>query len=209
MMLNVAANFEDEYLDELSKYPEVRVVFGRLATDFVGGGCESALLKDISRQRLQSYVQRAKEKGIAFNYVINSPSVNNEEHSSHGKGELNRLLEFLSSLDLESVTIANPFLVLYIKRNFPNLRTKASANFAIDSLEKARYVRNMGIDILVLDPLLINRDFAALRAIRQALGDEIEILVNNNCLMNCPFLETGSDRRTSRRTKGLAIHGSR
>ncbi len=187
-MLNVAAHFDTDYIDEISTIPEVQVLFGRLPIDFVGGGCDASLLPNVSKSQLEAYVAHARAKGIRFNYVINAPSTNNAEFTTEGRRELNQLLEFLASLDLESVTVASPFLALYIRRNFRALKLKASANFAIDSVEKGRQVRDMGVEILVLDPLLVNRDFAALRAIRRALGDEIEILVNNNCLLNCPFL---------------------
>lgn len=188
MIFNVATYYDNKYLEEVSKFKEVKVLYGKLPSDFVGGGCETSLLNDISRDYLVSFIKDAKQKGISFNYVINAPSINNDEYSKEGRKQLDELLDFLQGLDLESVTVANPFMVMYIKKNFEKLRLKASANFNIDSVEKAKHVKSLGTDILVLDPLLVNRDFKALKEIRKAIGEEIEILLNNNCIMNCSFL---------------------
>lgn len=188
MILNVATDFSEEFLEDLSKYKEVKVLFGKVPSDFIGGGVDASLLNDISYDYLISYIEKAKKKNIKFNYVINALVMNNQEFSRVGKIKLDELLDLLNGLDLESVTITNPYLVMYIKKSFKKLVLKASANFNVDSVEKARKVKEMGVDILVLDPLLVNKDFEALSKIRNEIGEDVELIVNNNCLINCPLL---------------------
>lgn len=188
MELNVAANFDKRFIDEMAKYKEVKTVFGKMATDFVGGGIETSMLQDISRDELREYIEYARGKGISFNYVINAPILNNDEFTKEGKEQLNQLLEFLDTLKLEAVTVANLYMIHYIKKNYPQIRIKTSATLGIDSVDKAKYLESLGVDILVLDPLLVNRNFKMLKAIRNAVSCEIELIVNNNCLERCPYL---------------------
>ncbi len=188
LKLNVAANFEDGFLDQIAKYPEVKVVFGKMKFDFIGGGVESNLLKDISYDDFIAYVQKTQSLGMNFNYVINAPAMGNEEFTLEGQKKLDELLSKLNQLDIEAVTVANPFLIQYIKRKFNNLPIKASSIMMIDSVQKAQFVKNLGADIIVLDSLLTNRDFVNLKKIRNEISGEIEIMLNNNCIMNCPML---------------------
>jgi collagenase-like PrtC family protease len=188
MKLNVAANFDMDFIDKLSKFKEVSVVFGRLSSDFIGGGIESSKLQDISLDYLKKYIEHANSKNIQFNYVMNAPILNNEEFTDTGKEKINNLLEVLQTLNLEALTVANLFLIHYIKKNFPKIPMKSSANMMIDSVDKAKYFQNLGVDIIVLDPLLVNRNFKMLKAIRKAISGEIEVILNNNCIIRCPYL---------------------
>lgn len=188
MNLNVAANFDMKFIDEMAKFKEVTTIFGKMSTDFVGGGIETSMLPDVSKEDLRKYVEYAHSKNIKFNYVINAPILNNDEFTAEGKKKLNELLEFLDTLDLEAVTVSNLYMIHYIKKNFPNIRIKSSATIMIDSVDKAKYLEKIGVDILVLDPLLVNRNFKMLKAIREAVSCEIELIVNNNCIIRCPYL---------------------
>lgn len=189
MILNVANScFSEKFLEDVSKFSTVKILFGKLPDDVIGGGCDAALLPDVSKDRMVEYIRKAYSKGILFNYVINSPHLNDLETSENGKKRIRELLDFLNTLPLESVTVANPFLIMFIKKNYKNLRIKASANFMVDSVDKAVKLKQMGVDIIVLDPLLVNRNFETLKKIRSVIGEEIELIVNNNCLLNCPML---------------------
>jgi collagenase-like PrtC family protease len=55
----------------------------------------------------------------------------------------------------------------------------------IDSVRKARFFQDIGIDRISVSPDL-NRDPKMLRAIRRAVAADIEILVNSSCLLDCP-----------------------
>lgn len=188
MKLNIATNFDENLIREAARYKEAVVLFGKASDDFIGGGVDKSLLKDISFDKVEGYIKLSKKYGIDFNYVLNAPTTANYEFTESGKEKINNILDRLSELELESVTVGNPYLIKYIKENFKRIRIKASANLAIDSVEKARKVKKMGVDILVLDPLLINRDFETLKKIKNEIGGELELIVNNNCLMDCPYL---------------------
>jgi len=43
----------------------------------------------------------------------------------------------------------------------------------------------MGADCVMLDSLLVNREFEVLRAIRKAVKVELQLLVSNNCMQSC------------------------
>jgi collagenase-like PrtC family protease len=188
MKISVAANFEEGYLERLAKHKEVVNVYGKLPADFIGGGYETSKLPDVSVEKLESYIRKANNLGISFSYVINATVMNNDEYTKAGIKKLHELLSFLDTQNLESVTVSNVYLIHYIRKNFPNLPIKISANLMIDTVEKARHFESLGAKIIVLDPMLVNRNMKMLKAIRRAVSCELELIVNNNCFTKCPYL---------------------
>ncbi len=76
--LSVATNFDDGLLDAVSGYP-VMEVFGKLSSDAIGGGRASFTLPPLSLKRLERHVEKARSKGIGFNYLLNPACMDNRE----------------------------------------------------------------------------------------------------------------------------------
>lgn len=188
MRINIAANYEEGFIDKISRYKEVTTIFGKLASDYIGGGIETSKLSEISLDYLRDYINLAASKNISFNYILNAPVLGNNEFTAEGRQRVHELLELLDSLELESVTVANLYLIHYIRKNFSNIPVKTSATMMIDSVDKAKYMERLGVKILVLDPMLVNRDLKMLKAIRKAVSCDIELIINNNCISRCPYL---------------------
>jgi collagenase-like PrtC family protease len=186
MRLAIAANYDGEIVGKLAGFP-VGEVYGKFPADAVGGGRASYMGTPLSRRDLADYVGVLEKHGIAFNYLLNSACLGNREWSRRWQRKLLRLLESLGTMGIRRLTVSTPYLLGRIKAAFPEFYIKAGIYAQIDTPRRARFWHDLGADALTLESFSINRDFAALRAIRQAVRCELQLIANHPCLPNCPM----------------------
>lgn len=189
MRLSVATNFESDLIEGLSDYP-ILELYGKLREDAIGGGRASYHLAYVSKNKLEKHVRLAHEKGIEFNYLLNSACLGNREITRPGQKEIESLLDWLCNIKVDSVTVASPYLLKMIKLRYPALKVRISTFSGVDRVIKAKMWEDMGADCIVLDGLLVNRELKTLEKIRNAIKTDLELLVNNNCLQSCIFCNT-------------------
>jgi collagenase-like PrtC family protease len=186
MKITLASNFDDALIERVRPYP-VDELFGKLSADATGGGRASYQIVNVGRRRVAEHVRAARAAGIRFNYLLNGACLDNREFTRQGQKEIRSLLDWLSEIGVEAVTISSPFLLRIVKECYPHLRTRISVFACVDHVRKARMWQDLGADSLVLDSLLVNREFRLLKAVRQAVSLELELMVNNSCLSSCAF----------------------
>lgn len=183
---SLATNFDPALLEAVRSYPVVEV-YGKLPRDAVGGGRASVMLTPLSGRRLRRHVEEAHRAGIQFNYLLNGACLDNVEFTRRGQRKIQRLLGRLDETGVDAVTVAIPFLAALVKRRFPRLRVRVSVFAGVDESSAARFWEDLGADVIALNGPFVNRDFAVLRRIRQAVRCELELLANNSCLQYCPM----------------------
>lgn len=186
MKISLATNFDDALIERVRRYP-VDEIFGKLTSDVTGGGRASYQVVGIGRRRVARHVRAARAAGIRFNYLLNAACLDNRESTRRGQREIRSLLDWISEIGVQAVTVGSPFLLRIVKTCYPHLRTRVSVFASIDHVRKARMWEELGADCLVLDSLLVNREFKLLRAVRAAVACELELLVNNSCLSSCAY----------------------
>ena len=186
MHLSVATNFDDELIRRLEGYP-VAEVFGKLPCDFVGGGRPSYLLSPISRRRFQRHVDLARSFGIGFNYLLNAACLDNLEFTRRGQRAIERILRWLADSQVTSITVSVPYLLELIKQRFPDFEVKVGVFARVATVQQAKFWEGLGADCLTLDPLVVNRDFKTLAAIRASVRCRLQLLANSDCLLYCPL----------------------
>jgi collagenase-like PrtC family protease len=186
MKLAVAANYDAELVGKLAGLP-VGEIYGKFPADAVGGGRASYMGTPLSRQDLANYVAVLAKHGIAFNYLLNSACLGNREWSRRWQRKLMRLLESLGSMGIRRLTVSTPYLLERVKTTFPEFYIKAGIYAQIDTPRRAQFWQELGADALTLESFSINRDFAALRAIRQSVRCDLQLIANHPCLPNCPM----------------------
>ncbi|SHK61700.1 U32 family peptidase [Paramaledivibacter caminithermalis] len=187
MNISIATNFDNKLIDLVKQYG-VTNLFGKLKNDFIGGGLEREHLDDIDRLKVENHVKYAHKNNMTVNYTLNSPCLGNDEFTYEGKQHIKELLDWLTEIKIDSVTVSIPALLRYIKKEYPNLEVKISSSVCVDSVAKAKRWVEFGADCIVLDPMVVNRNFKILKAIRDAVDIELELIVNNNCMYECPLL---------------------
>jgi collagenase-like PrtC family protease len=187
LKLSVAYSFQKNLIPELGRYPEVTEIFGKLLNDNIGGGRSSLTFQPVSKRNLIDSVNEAHKFKIKFNYLLNGSTLNGLEQTRSGQKKIHNQLEFLSKNCIDGVTVASPYLLRLIKKQYPCFETKISAFAAIDHPEKAKQWFDMGADVLCISAISCNRDFKKLEAIRNAVKCELQLIVNSTCLSNCSY----------------------
>jgi collagenase-like PrtC family protease len=185
MKFSVACNFDDALLEGLRGYP-VYEIYGKLTSDYFGGGRPSFYLPEVDRRGLARFVERTHAHGIGFNYLLNASAMGNTEYTREGQRHLDELLEWIDGIGVDSVTVANVYFLRLVKQRHPRLKVRVSSHRFTDNARKVRFWVEQGADYIVVSEVNIHREFKVLRAMRQAAGDvELQLIVNNWCRQDC------------------------
>ena len=132
-------------------------------------------------------INQIHAQGIGVNLLMNSTCEGSEWYEPE---TIKRRMDYIGLLHqkygLEAVTIANPIYIKEVRKNFPEIEICASVLSVIDSVQRAVYFDDMGVDVIVPDTS-INRDFKLLRQIKNAVKARIKLMPNLGCVFRCPF----------------------
>lgn len=207
MKLSVACNFDPDLPEQIKEYP-VYEVFGKLTSDYFGGGRPSFYLPLVDRKELKTYVARTRRAGIDFNYLINSVCMSNMELTREGQRHLRELLDWICEIGVESVTVASIYLLRTIKRSYPQLKVRLSAHRHTDNARKAKFWEDNGADCIVVSETNIYREFKVLEAIRRSVSCDLQLIVNNSCRQDCAIADahaTGLNHASQTGAKGFPL----
>ena len=185
MKLRVGANWDVSFLDAVTG-TSVDSLFGKLPFDVVGGARPGFVLPQVNRDDIKQYIQACHERGLEFSYLLNAPCLGNLQYSKKGYGKLIDLLEWIDRSGADSVIVGIPYLIDLVRKRFPRLKVKISSTARVNTVRKALQHEAMGVEEIIIDEH-INRDFKALAAIRKAVRCNLELIVNNICLWQCPY----------------------
>jgi len=209
MKFSVACNFDYALLDGLAPYP-VYEIYGKLTSDYFGGGRPSFYLPEVGREALARYVAETRKRGIGFNYLLNASSMSNMEFTSEGQKKMNELLEWLDGINVDSVTVSNLFFLKLIKRRYPGLKVRISSHRYTDNPRKIRFWKDAGADYIVVSEVNIHREFRVLEEMRKAAGDDVELqlIVNNWCRQDCAIAgnhAVGLSAASQKKSRGFPL----
>jgi collagenase-like PrtC family protease len=185
MKLRVGANWDIAFLDAV-KGTSVDALFGKLPYDIVGGARPGFVLPDVDRDDVEQYIQACHERGLEFSYLLNAPCLGNLQYSKKGYGQLIELLEWIDQSGADAVTIGMPYLIDLVRERFPRLKVKVSTTARVNTVRKALQYEDMGVEEIIIDEH-INREFKTLEAIRKTVKCNLELILNNICLWQCPY----------------------
>lgn len=188
--ISLATNFDDELIEKVKDYP-IYEMYGKLNVDIIGGGRPTNYLKELDIDRFEKHVKKVRERGINFNYLLNSACLANFNQNEGWKNNVLDFLNYLKSLNVNALTISNPYLVQLVKKHFKDEFIIRVGSFAcVDTYDKAKFWDDMGVDIICVDFCKVNRNFEMLKYMVKNLRCKIEILCTNSCLKDCPMIHT-------------------
>jgi collagenase-like PrtC family protease len=185
MKLRVGANWDIGFLDAVQG-TSVDALFGKLPFDIVGGARPGFVLPQINRKDVENYIKACHDRGLEFSYLINAPCLGNLEYSKKGYAQLIDLLEWIDHSGADAVTVGLPYLIELVRTRFPRLKIKVSTTARVNTIRKALQYEDMGVEEIIVDEH-INREFKTLEAIRKAVKCNLELILNNICLWQCPY----------------------
>lgn len=184
MPLSVPANYDVSILKDLKSCGTYEI-YGKLPADVVGGGRPSYMSTPLLKGRLKQYIQAVHREGMEFNYLLNSACYGNREWTGKFHRELDKLLEWLTDLKVETLTVSLPYLAQVILKRYPHFKIKAGIYAQIDSVKRAQFWEDLGASALNLESFSINRDLETLAAIRKAVKADLVLIANHFCQPNC------------------------
>ena len=192
MKLCVPSSMENELIDGLDKINDhcdglkVHEIYCALQQTPFGGGRPSTLLPYMGVKEFSAHVKYANDCGIQVNYLLNPMCCGGKEYEPQTHRAMVEHIEWIYSINVDSVTIAIPYLMDIVRERFPDLKICASVNAEINSPQRAQMFEKLGADRIIFDNFL-NRRFDNIRAIKRSVKCNIEALVNEPCLLNCAF----------------------
>lgn len=191
MRFCIPTSFESKLIDNIAKLNKigkntVYEVYGSTAISPIGGGRPSVILQDISLSDIAKHIQKCHQNKIRFNFVINGTFMLAQEFDNAFKQKIVSFIRKLENIGIDMVTIANPYIVAFLRKHFPNLKICLSILSNVSTIQELRIYESMGIDRLVLS-YSTNRQFQKLKMFKKMTKLPIELLTNNPCLLNCPF----------------------
>jgi collagenase-like PrtC family protease len=190
---SVPADFKKETIDAYEKlnntYKDAKVIetYGNISVDnFLESGRAASHIPPVGFPGLCDYVQYSRKKNIRFNYTLNASYMHNKEFTVEGMVEIKRFLKRLYDIGVRSLTVSLPSLIEIVKSTGYDFEIKASVICQITSANKALGFKEMGVERILVDET-VTRDFKTIRNIRNAFGENVEIIVNSLCLMACKY----------------------
>lgn len=149
-------------------------------------------LPHVDETHIEEYVAEASRLGIKFLYVMNSTCNGNHEMSEDGRWDFLQRCQWILEAGFAGVTLANPMLMEIVTREFPELELHVSLLAGVKDPRAARFYEDLGASLIHLDPEAA-RNFAALRAIREAVDLRLSLVVNEGCVLQCPLRDYHSN----------------
>jgi collagenase-like PrtC family protease len=186
VLLSVPTDWTDALLDGIRKLPVVEL-YGSLPATVTGGGRSAKILPDVTRDTARAHISRARDQGLEFNYLVNGACLGNREVLPEFKRALYDHLSWVAEAGVETVTVANIFVLDFVRTHFPALKVKTSIFMLATNLPTLRRLRASGADAVTLAQG-DNRRFGLLKKLRRYIDGEIWLIANLACAYDCPAL---------------------
>jgi len=181
-MLIVPTTFEAGFLQRLTGYP-VSSMYGSLPDEH--GARAKKWLPTAAAEEVEEHIAQARARGIGFYYTLNNSCGGNREFTAEGQKWLIDRLGWLEDAGAAGIVATNPYVIEMAKRRYPELRVSLSSIVNVDSVDKALFYQDLGVDSIYLAEYL-NRNFKLLRALRKKLKCNLVPILNLGCLVHCP-----------------------
>jgi collagenase-like PrtC family protease len=182
----IPTNWTDTLLDNIADLP-VTEVYGSLPETPSGGGRAAKVLPRVDAGQAARHIRMCRDRGLAFNYLLNGTCFGNQETDPNFRRAIHRHLQWMSDAGVESITVSNPFMLDFVKSHFPGFLVKTSVFALVGSVAAALQYRALGADAITL-LFAKNRDFKALKEIRDAVDCDLWLLANEACSFYCPYI---------------------
>ena len=135
---------------------------------------------------LNDYIAYSNKNNIGFNFTLNATHIHNQEFTEKGAASILEFLGQIHGAGVRSITVTMPSLLELIKSAPYDFKIRVSCLSQITNPNRALAYKKMGAEQIVVDESL-NKDFYALKRIREAFGEKVEIIVNQICDKNCMY----------------------
>ncbi len=177
----------DEILRQSSDIYEVYFSYGDEPSGRGGSATRSGSKKNDYILAQEKDLARLSENGIKLNLLLNANCYGENSLSSDFLMRMGDLIDYLkNSFNLSSVTTTSPVIARFVKENFDDIKTRASVNMEIGTIEGMQYLADVFDGYYYKREL--NCDIKAVAKLKKwcdANGKELFMLANSGCLNYC------------------------
>jgi collagenase-like PrtC family protease len=187
----LGSNFDFALIDGCAalneKYgPENRIVefYGSDRNHAVMAARPEFRLPDIDWNILKKYVDRCQDVGIKFNYTMNTIFPGSKEWLEDNMGNIVRLVDQLTLIGINRVTIANPLLMEIVREINKDIEIDVSTVAHIDTVTQAKYLKEKLNIRKICNNLMRNRSVTFLKNMADYCRKNdiiFEVMVNEFC----------------------------
>lgn len=143
-----------------------------------------------TQARLESDLVEMTQIGITPVVLFNANCYSEKAISQSLKNQVGSVLGHLEDLlgSVETITTTSPAIAHIVKKNFPNVKIRASVNMRLGTIEAMEYLADLFDEYYVQRDF--NRDFDRLRELKKwadEKGKKLNILANSGCFKFCSF----------------------
>ena len=139
------------------------------------------------QQRQMDALQMVSDLGIPLNLLFNATCYGADSQSRAFFHKVGQTIDYIGSrFGLESVTTTSPLIAKFTKDNFPQLKTRASVNMEIGTVQGMDYLGTYFDGYYMQREC--NRNFETIRSLStwcRQNGKTLHILANSGCLNHC------------------------
>jgi len=164
----------------------VNEIYGATNDSGFLNGRSSSPMPKIGNRKLSNFLLKCNEGKIHFNYTLNAPWQGIQQFDKIFYDNLYNFLGFLSNIGVWGITITLPSILMFSKKYFPNLFVTISKFARVNSIQRLRYWEDLGADRVCLDGN-ITKNLNCIKTIVDKSSIDVQLLVNDACLPDCPF----------------------
>jgi collagenase-like PrtC family protease len=192
MRISLACNWKQSLLslieEESILHNTVHDLYGTYDFSFTGSGRPFLLMQKKEKSEIEDYIHRVHELGLAFTWLWNGECLGYFKFDTEQQSNALKELDWLEDMGVEYLTVTDPYLANFAKTYYPKLKLKVSVISEVNSLSRALdWADIIGSQGVLTLSIMLNRNFPLLKKIRKSVNCDIELLLNDCCLNECPF----------------------
>ncbi len=155
---------------------------------FTGSGRPFFLMAKRGKSEIENFINRVHDLNLKFTWLWNGECLGYFKFNSKEQTKGLRELDWLDDMDVDYLTVTDPYLAEFAKLYNPKLKLKVSVIAEVNSLTRAlEWSKIIGTEGVLTLSIMINRNFPLLKEIREKVNCDIELLTNDCCLNECPY----------------------
>ena len=137
---------------------------------------------------LNKYIQYAFKKGFTFTYLMNSVRGLLPNEFKELQPEIDAFIDNLLINGITDVRVTNTMVIGYLIQNHKHLNVHCSTSQEYSSVMQYKNLLSQYPEIKSIVPSYdLNKNFLFLTSLKEMCENEIELMVDEGCLPECPF----------------------
>jgi collagenase-like PrtC family protease len=192
MRISLACNWKLDLLNLIENDLKVRKniydLYGTHDMGFTGSGRPFFLMAKRGKSEIETFIDRVHDLNLKFTWLWNGQCLGYYKFNSKEQIKARKELDWLDEMNVDFLTVSDPYLAEFAKLYNPNLKLKVSVIAEVNSLTRAlEWAKIIGSEGVLTLSIMLNRNFPLLKEIKEKIDCDIELLTNDCCLNECPY----------------------